>query len=594
MKRLWSLILFSLLLGQVYGQKDAPGWLDPYQRQSRYPAESYLTGLSSELVGKKQSLADIYGQLNQLSRNQIIESIKVDIKAETEMNISIVNTEATQMLDQTSISSSEAELVGLKFENYYNKKKKLAFSFSYVSIQELVDYNLDIMRVGTSEIDQNINRATEALNAARKDIVIELLYKSQVKLNEINEAAIVLLALSQESRIDFQKIREMRLAVAELTDQALTSGKLKIAELASYISYQLQLQLGEDPVNLCDGAVHYVDSKKESDFSIELKTKSLNLLGELGAAQLAESECRLTYTGTFSESNDVATVTANLVDAGGTALAGISVKIPMDVLQLGEVSFLPKNFEYIKSLSSIKLMNATSTYVIKKVDLFDYPIEIAVNYDDELLGDIPLKFTIKRDEKVEFETSILSDKYGKASLMLNTDQLPRSGDFVLSTAIDVVALLDVSPTLDFYQKVMLDHPPYILENKIQIIAPTVYVQSTELSLGEQRTIPILSPSIKKELAGLDYQFVNNKEEADYAVEIEAATREGQRNNIAFFSYLDATVSMKDLKTGKEIYKYSVSNVKGGGSDFNRADAKAYEKAKKMIANDLSYKLEFGG
>ena len=285
MKRLWSLILFSLLLGQVYGQKDAPGWLDPYQRQSRYPAESYLTGLSSELVGKKQSLADIYGQLNQLSRNQIIESIKVDIKAETEMNISIVNTEATQMLDQTSISSSEAELVGLKFENYYNKKKKLAFSFSYVSIQELVDYNLDIMRVGTSEIDQNINRATEALNAARKDIVIELLYKSQVKLNEINEAAIVLLALSQESRIDFQKIREMRLAVAELTDQALTSGELKIAELASYISYQLQLQLGEDPVNLCDGAVHYVDSKKESDFSIELKTKSLKKLGEIGAAQ---------------------------------------------------------------------------------------------------------------------------------------------------------------------------------------------------------------------------------------------------------------------------------------------------------------------
>ncbi|MEO1099667.1 MAG: hypothetical protein AAFX57_18225, partial [Bacteroidota bacterium] len=176
----------------------------------------------------------------------------------------------------------------------------------------------------------------------------------------------------------------------------------------------------------------------------------------------------------------------------------------------------------------------------------------------------------------------------------NTDQLPRSGDFVLSTAIDVVALLDVSPTLDFYQKVMLDHPPYILENKIQINAPTVYVQSTELSIGEQRTIPILSPSIKKELAGLDYQFVNNKEEADYSVEIEAATREGQRNNIAFFSYLDATVSMKDLKTGKEIYKYSVSNVKGGGSDFNRADAKAYEKAKKMIANDLSYKLEFGG
>ncbi|MEO9852264.1 MAG: hypothetical protein ABJE80_24710 [Reichenbachiella sp.] len=593
MKYFYSLVLTFLMIGQLHAQKDAPSWLDPYQRQDQYPADSYLTGLSSELVGKNQSLADIYGQLNQLSRNQIIESVRVDVKAETEMNISIVNTESTQRLDQISVSTSEAELVGLKFENYYNKKKKLAFSFSYVSIEELINYNLDIIRVSTSEIDENIVKSQEALTSGRKGRVIELLYESQVKLNQINEAAIVLLALSQENRIDFPKIREMRSSVADLTDKALTTGKLKIGELANHLSYQLQLQLGEEPINVCQATITFQDSGKESDFSIELRNKSLNTLGELGIAQLSESECQLTYEGAFDESNELATVTVNLVDATGTAKMGISTKVPMDVLDLGTTNFLPKNFKYIDVLSSIKPSHTKSDYVIKKVDLFDYPIEVDVVKGEELLADIPLAFTIKREERVEFETTLSSDKSGKASLMLNTDQLPLSGDFVLTTMIDVASLLDIPTSSGFYQKVVLDHPPYSIENKIQVIAPTVYVKSSEFSLGNERRIPILAPSVKKELAELDYQFIDTKAGADYVVEIEAATREGQRNDIASFSYLDATVSMQDLKTGKEIYKYSVSNVKGGGADYNTADAKAYEKAKKMIANDLSYKLEFG-
>lgn len=592
MKNLWTLLLTLLIVGPLHAQKDAPGWFDPYQRMEQYPTDSYLIGLSSELVGKKESLADIYGQLNQLARNQIIESIKVDVKAVTEMNISIVNTESTQTLDQTSVSKAEAELVGLKFENYYNKKKKLAFSFSYVSIQELIDYNLDIIRVSTSEINENTGKAQEALVAGRKEKVIELVYNSQVKLNEINKAAIMLVSLSQEKRIDFPKIRKMRSTVTDLSDKALTTGQLSIAALANHISYQLQLQLGEAPINVCQAAIMYQDSGKPSDFSIELGNKSMNKLGELEVAQLSESDCKLTFKGTFDESNEQATVTVNLVDATGTAKAGISTKIPMDVLQLGATSFLPKNFKYIANLSSIKLSHAKSDYVIKKVDLFDYPIGVAVNKGEELLTDIPLKFTIKQDEQVKFETVISSDKTGKASLMLNTDQLPLSGDFVLTTTIDVASLLDVPASSGFYQKIILDQPPHQTENKIQVIAPTVYVKSSEFSLGDERRIPILAPSVKKELAELDYQFVDAKAGADYMVEIEAATREGQKNSIASFSYLDATVSMQDLKTGKEIYKYSVSNVKGGGADYNTADAKAYEKAKKMIANDLSYKLEF--
>ena len=113
MRKQLLLIAFVCFNVGVYAQKDAPFWLDPYQRESKYPADQYLIGLNSELVGKKQSLSAIYKNLNQASRNQIIESIHVNVKSETVMNISIVNTESTQLLDQNSVSISKAELVGL-------------------------------------------------------------------------------------------------------------------------------------------------------------------------------------------------------------------------------------------------------------------------------------------------------------------------------------------------------------------------------------------------------------------------------------------------------------------------------------------------
>lgn len=593
MRTLYTLIFIVSTISFTQAQKDAPSWLDPYQRQAKYPASSYLTGLSSELVPKNASLSNIYGQLNQLSRNQIIEAIRVEVKAETEMNISIVNTEATQLLDQRSASASEAELVGLKFENYYDKKKKLAYSFSYVSISELIQFHQDIISASTSDIDKNINETTNALQAENKQQAIDLIYNSQSQLNKINESALVLLALGQDDLLDFAKIREMKKAVEAATDKVFTSGKLSVNELASYVAYQIQLQLDDEPATVAAGAMQYTNSNKESDFSIELRKKSMNTLVELGTLKRADENAIYNYNGTFSNANGLISVSGNLVNQAGKAVAGISVKVSDQILALGELSFLPKNFEFIDDLSSIKILTPIKNYSIKKVDLFDYPITMEVQLEAQPLEDIPINFVITEDGQIVVNKTIATDKYGKVSLLLNTEELKHSGEFVLTSVIDVTALLDVSTNSPFYRKVIQDQPPYQIESKIAILAPTVYVQSTELSLGQPRNILILAPSIKKELATLDYKFIDSANEADYLVEIKSATREGQNSGVAHFSYLDATVSMQETKSGKELYKYSVSDVKGAGANFSVADAKAYEKAKKIIASDLSYKLEFG-
>ena len=592
-----NFILLVFVLGSinpVFAQKDAPYWLDPYQRTAKFPDDRFIVGLSSELVGKNQSLAAIYKQLNQLARNQIIESIHVNVKSTTEMNISIVNTESTQLLDQNSVSISKAELVGLKFENYYNKKKKTAFSFSYVNIQELIEFNLDVIKANTATIDNNVSLANTSINSGDKEKAIDLLFESQSKLKEVNQSAVILMALGQDEQLDFVKIGQMKLDVAQGTHDFFNKGSLQADEIASFYAYGLQLQIGEIGITVCKGNIGYKNSQKQSKFSTEINNRILNKLSDLESVKVGEEKCDFTFEGSFTRSNENIVMVSNFVDAKGKVKATVNNKFPYSSVNFGELTFLPENFEYINELSSIKLAPEQNEYEIKKVDLFEHPINVAVSLNEVALEDISVRFSILRDEQVEFETTVITSKKGLAQLVVNTEQIKYSGELLVNLSIDVPSLLDVEGSSPFIKTVLLENPPQEKQVKLEVLAPTVFVTSTEMSLGQPMTINVLAPSVKNALLELDYNFVDTQDEADYIIQIESASRSGQGGaNGAYVSYLDATVSMRRTDTGKEIYKNSLTSIKGVSANYNLASAKAYDKAKKTIGNDLSYQLEYG-
>ena len=589
-----KILLLIALLGNfngVFAQKGAPDWLDPYKRESMYPNNRFLVGLSSELVGKKQSLATIYKQLNQQARNQIIESIHVNVKSETEMNISIVNAQSTQLLDQNSVSISKAELVGLRFENYYNKKKKTAFSFSYVSIQDLIEYNLDIIKTNTAVIDTNIGIANTSINGGEKEKAIDLLFESQMKLKEINQSAVILMSLDQDEHLDYNKIGQMKLDIAQGTDNFFNTGTLNVHELASFYAYGLQLQIGEAGISVCKGTIGYMNSTKESKFSIDFKNRILDKLSDLESVRLSDSECDFTFQGTFTEANGKVVMVTNFVDNKGKVQATVNNKFPLESIQVGDLTFLPENFEYIKDLSTITLEPNQSDYLIHKVDLYKNPIEIKVSRLSKRLADIPIHFIVSKGESVQFETTISTDKTGIATLILNKDQVKRSGKLVLNAFIDVPSLLDVEHKSEFSNKVLIENPPFQLQVKLVVIAPTVYINSNETNLGSEMEIPLLSPAIKKALIELDYTFVDSEENADFTIDIEASTRKGQSSKYMYFSYLDATIAMHQNSADKEIYKNGLSSIKGGGADYELASVKAYEKAIESFLKDFINELD---
>jgi hypothetical protein len=585
-----SIITLSSFSG--YTQKKAPPWANYTYRAANFPESRYLVGYATELNIAKNQASDAFDKLNQVSRNQIIEQILVSIKAETEMNISVVNTQSDETLEMNSRSASKAQLVGLKFDNYYYKKKKIAYSFSYVLIQDIIDYYNDIIRTNFNIINKNFSGVG---NTSDKNTALKLLFEAQVKLREIDQATIILVAMKQANSIDFNTITGMKKQVEDYNNQILGTTTVTIENLANYFAYGLIPKTEEDSkASVCLGVLSYKDSRAESDFSQTLLTSIINNLGsdsELSIVEDDANECDYELSGMFSDSESELIIGVSLHDnLNGRQVANQEKTLNKSVLALDGLRLLPANFERLKDIPKIKFLGNSDEVVIKTDEYIDKPLMFAVDLEGQPQIDLPILFSFNRDGTTAFSVTVLSGKDGKAQYFLNKEKISKSGEYELQTLIDIATLLALDSKSNFYQDVLRDYPPQVRKIKLKVIAPTVYVSSRELNLGKNMDILLLAPAIKNALLDMDYKFVDDIDDADYSLTIEASTRAGQKTPYMSLSYLDATISMYRISTGKEIYKNGLSSAKGGAADFALAGIKAYEKAIDSFLEDFIKEL----
>jgi hypothetical protein len=591
--RYFILFIITLCSFSGFSQKKGPPWIKYEYRASTYPDSRYLVGYATELNIEKNQATNTFDKLNQVARNQIIEQILVSIKAETEMNISVINTQSDERLEMNSRSASKAELVGLKFDNYYYKKKKIAYSFSYVLIQDIIDYYNDIIRTNFSIINKNFAGVG---STSDKNTALKLLFDAQIKLREIDQATIILVAMKQANRIDFNTITGMKKQVEEYNSRIMGTNPVSIGNLANYFAYGLISQTEEGTkASVCQGILSYKESGIESDLSQGILSSIFNRLGsesELNILEDDAGECDYQLSGMFSDSDSELIINVNLLDKkSGNIIATQERTINKSVLALDGLRLLPANFEWLEDLPEIKLLGNGDEISIKTDEYIDKPLVFSVDLAGQLQADLPIIFTFKQDGTTAFSTTVLSDKNGIAQYFLNKEKIKKSGEYELQTFIDIATLLELDSESNFYQDVLRDYPPQVRKIKLKVIAPTVFVESNELNLGRYMDIPLLAPAIKNALLDMDYKFVDSIEDADYSLSIEASTREGQRNKYMYLSYLDATIAMYRISTGKEIYKNGLSSAKGAAADYQLAGIKAYEKAIDSFLEDFISELD---
>jgi len=99
-------------------------------------------------------------------------------------------------------------------------------------------------------------------------------------------------------------------------------------------------------------------------------------------------------------------------------------------------------------------------------------------------------------------------------------------------------------------------------------------------------VKLIEPQLKESLAQYGYDFKDNDTDVDYVIKVRASSRKGGNVSGVYFAYVDVTISVYDVNSGKEIYKDSINNLKGGGGTFDQAGGKAYYKAAEQAKDKI--------
>ena len=121
---------------------------------------------------------------------------------------------------------------------------------------------------------------------------------------------------------------------------------------------------------------------------------------------------------------------------------------------------------------------------------------------------------------------------------------------------------------------------------INVIGPTVYLESIEYNMGNLLSIKIIEPKIKKYLTEKGYSFTDDIASADALISINAESRKGSEMYGQYISFVDATISVTDMNSGEEIYTNSLQSKKGIQLSFEQAGLKAYQDVSMEIYTDI--------
>jgi len=121
---------------------------------------------------------------------------------------------------------------------------------------------------------------------------------------------------------------------------------------------------------------------------------------------------------------------------------------------------------------------------------------------------------------------------------------------------------------------------------IKVSGLTAYIESQEVNLGQPVEIKQLEPALKNILSNNGFTFSDSPANVDFIIKIKATARKGAEVYGLFSSFVNLTFSVIDVRSGQEIYKDALEDVKGIDLNYEKAGFKALSNAAKEINQKL--------
>jgi hypothetical protein len=121
---------------------------------------------------------------------------------------------------------------------------------------------------------------------------------------------------------------------------------------------------------------------------------------------------------------------------------------------------------------------------------------------------------------------------------------------------------------------------------IDIVLPRVLLRSNESNLGSPVQEGGLALVLREEFTKRGFRFVEREADADLVLQVDCTTRQGGEASGFFTTFLDASFSFRDRRSGDVVHQGGRQGVKGVQLDYQRAGMDAYRRAVDEIRRDV--------
>jgi hypothetical protein len=211
-------------------------------------------------------------------------------------------------------------------------------------------------------------------------------------------------------------------------------------------------------------------------------------------------------------------------------------------------------------------------------------VPVKVSYNSQPQRSTPILASYLRHRQ-DYTTT----EKGEVSILLDKLSGVR-GSFTLNISLDLSKIISGNDDDKFYKFLLSSFRSPSQSVTINLAKPTIFIVSEEKNLGMPQKTALLSNQLRSALTNRGYTFVNNRNQAEIILEVEADTRKGSEVNGIFFAFLSMNVKAIDTQTGQEIFNETMPEVKGGQTSFERAGIDAYQKASKNVDAEIASKL----
>ncbi|MDD4086563.1 MAG: hypothetical protein PHP48_04905 [Bacteroidales bacterium] len=587
MRKIYWLIL---LLCPIITQAQQPQWVDYSWRLSTYPEKDFFITFISGEVSEGQDAKNLLDVYEEQAKAALIQQIQVSLQAATDYQLANIDAATTEAFKMRSQSISKAQITGLRTERYHDRKKSLAYAIAWAKKSELKYFYRNAVSRLMEQIKTQKLTADNYRSKNDQQQALKTYYETMPVFTELEEAQFILLALEivNESDTRLKESHDLLTAVKNAITDLQQSEKASIDDLGYFMAYGLFLQLGDLQSPVILQAFGFENSGLISEFSERFKTALSSGFVRAGDYKVSEypSSSALVVSGSYWKEGEYLKVNA-VARQNGQAKAAAEISLPVQWLRDRSVNWVPENYLRIAKLAEISIEAVNPQHDARAGRPLSEPLKVKVQSATESLTEVPLLFYLQ-DEIVG---KAATNQTGLAVLPFTAKQADRLTQIVLAK-LDLKAFIGGEPEPAFLSQLEKQYPIAPARFMIKVAPLTIFVQSSEKGhYGNQLDINLLEPTLKEALAERGYAFTDQMSEADLLVEIDAKARNGSNVQGIYFGFVDASVSVMDLSDGREIWKQSLSSIKGGGADFNRAIIKAYEMAAQELKDAMPDKIK---